>query len=108
MMVRFRAFDETSSAAAGAAGGLCAMIVGSGSASQAAIRSYSERPGFLTRRFGALCDARAPALPAASLDAAGGSLGGTTIASAGGGAKGAVSAVGESEIRRTFEGFAVF
>src|SRR5271168_1056288 len=106
MMVRFRAFDETSSAAAGAAGGLCAMIVGSGSASQAAIRSYSERPGFLTRRFGALCDARAPALPAASLDAAGGSLGGTTIASAGG-AKGAVSAV-DAEIRRVFEGFAVF
>ena len=59
------------------------MIVGSGWASQAAIRSYSGTFGFLTRRFGALCDAAAPALPAASLDAAGGSLGGTSIASAG-------------------------
>jgi hypothetical protein len=49
----------------------------------------------LTRRFGALCEA------------AGGSRGGTTIAAAGG-VKGAVSAVGEAEIRRGFEGFAVF
>jgi hypothetical protein len=107
MMVRLRVFGETSPTGEGAAGGLCAMIVGSGWASQAAIRSYSGTFGFLTRRFGALCDTGAPALPAASLDAAGGSLGGTTIASAGG-AKGAVSAVGEAEIRRGFEGFAVF
>ena len=83
------------------------MIVGSGWASQAAIRSYSGTFGFLTRRFGALCDTAAPALPAAFLDTAGGSLGGTSIASAGG-AKGAVSADGEAKIRRGFEGFAVF
>src|SRR5271168_2422785 len=106
MMVRLRVFGETSPTGEGAAGGLCAMIVGSGWASQAAIRSYSGTFGFLTRRFGALCNAGAPALPAASLDAAGGSLGGTRIASAGG-AKGAVSDV-DAEIRRVFEGFAVF
>ena len=104
-MVRLRVFGETSPTGEGAAG-LCAMIAGSGWASQAAIRSYSGTFRFLTRRFGALCDAGAPALPAASLDAAGGSLGGTRIASAGG-AKGAVSAV-DAEIRRVFEGFAVF
>jgi len=103
-MLRLRVFGETSPTGEGAAGGLCAMIMGSGWASQAAIRSYSGTFGFLTRRFGALCDAGASALPAASLDTAGGLLGGTTIASA----KGAVSAVGEAEIRRDFEGFAVF
>ena len=118
-MVRLRAIGETSSAAEGAACELFAMIVGSGSASQAAIRSYSATFRFLTRRFGALRDARAPALPATSLDAADGSLGGTTIApaecAANGGpettplsAKGAVSAVGETGIRRSFEGFGVF
>ena len=41
------------------------------------------------------------------LDTAGGSLGGTSIASAQG-VKGAVSADGEAKIRRGLEGFAVF
>ena len=108
MMVRLRVFGETSATGEGAAGGLCATItVGSGWAEPSGNSIVFGDLGLLDPPLRLFVRRR-------GVSASGGALS-TRLAARSAerqslrpGAKGAVSAVGEAEIRRGFEGFAVF